>query len=80
MLAGNQTRGYRSFWDLLFKSGMVLELIVLGLTPEWIVASGNDIQLSAYEKEGGDSGLHLFPSPASSHMCLLLPSAGSRAV
>ena len=80
MLAGNQTRGYRSFWDLVFKSGMVLELVGLGLTPEWMVASGNDSQLSVYEKEGGDSGLHLFPSPASSHMCLVLPSTGSCAL
>lgn len=61
-------------------SGMLLGLIVLGLTPELIIASEADSQLSAYEKEVGDSGLHLFPSSASSHMCLLLPSAGSCAV
>lgn len=64
----------------MFKSGMVLGLIVFSLTPEWMVASRDDSQLSAYEKEGGDSGLHLFLSPASSHMCLLLPSTGSCAV
>lgn len=65
---------------MCFKSGMVLGLIVLGVTPEWMVSPKDDSQLSAYEKEGGDSGLHLFLSPASSHMCLLLFCAGSCAV
>lgn len=52
VLAGSQTRGYRRFRDLVFRSGIVLVLIVLGLTPEWIVASEDNSQLSAYEKGG----------------------------
>lgn len=64
----------------MLKSAVVWDLIVLGPTPEGMVVSGDDSQLSAYKKKKTDPSLHLSAPPASSHMWSLLSFAASCAV
>lgn len=53
---------------------MVLGVIVLGLTPEWMVASGDDSQHSAYEKYGVILSPALFLSCFQSYVFTASPS------